>query len=75
MNLTHRLTLALILTAFFSLHALGQSAATATLRGNVTLGDTGRPVHNALITILQLKRTVGTDKDGQYEFRDVPPGR
>ncbi|HEX5876160.1 MAG TPA: TonB-dependent receptor [Pyrinomonadaceae bacterium] len=75
MNLSHRLSLALILTSLFSLNALGQSAGTATLRGNVTLGDSGRPVHNALITILQLKRTVGTDKDGKYEFRDVPPGR
>jgi iron complex outermembrane receptor protein len=75
MNLPHRLSLALILISLFSLHALGQSAGTATLRGNVTLGESGRPVHNALITILQLKRTVGTDKDGKYEFRDVPPGR
>src|SRR5687767_6996165 len=75
MNFLTRLSLALIFTGVFSLHALGQAAGTATLRGNVTLGESGRPVHNALITILQLKRTVGTDKDGQYEFRDLPPGR
>lgn len=53
--------------------ALGQS--NATLRGTVTLGESGKPVHNTLVTILQLKRTVGTDEDGKYEFPAVPPGR
>ena len=49
--------------------------ANGTLRGTVTLGESGEPIHNVLITILQLKRTVDTDEAGQYEFTDVPPGR
>jgi iron complex outermembrane receptor protein len=59
--------------SIFSLPALGQS--NATLRGTVTLGESGKPVHNTLVTILQLKRTLGTDENGKYEFQAVPPGR
>jgi iron complex outermembrane recepter protein len=73
-----RIAPAFILVCFFSLQAFGQTAetaGTATLRGTVTLGDSGKPVHNALITILQLKRTVGTDSNGRYEFQGLPPGR
>jgi iron complex outermembrane receptor protein len=40
----------------------------------VTLGESGKPVHNALVTILQLKRTAGTDEEGKYDFQNVPPG-
>src|SRR5688572_5359808 len=55
------------------LPAFGQ--ANATLRGTVTLGDSGKPIHNVLITVLQLKRTVGTDESGNYEISNLPPGR
>ena len=68
-----RIPLAIIILSLISFPALGQS--TGTLRGTVTLGDSGKPVHNVLITILQLKRTVDTDDDGKYEFPNVPPGR
>ena len=68
-----RLPLAFIFAGLISLPALGQS--TATLRGTVTLGASGKPVHNVLITILQLKRTVDTDDNGKYEFQGLPPGR
>src|SRR5215203_5530860 len=70
-----RLALALIFAGLFTSQALGQSTATATLRGRVTLGESGKPVHNALITILQLKRTVDTDDNGNYEFQGLPPGK
>jgi iron complex outermembrane receptor protein len=63
----------LVFLSIFSLPALGQS--NATLRGTVTLGESGKPIHNTLVTILQLKRTVGTDENGKYEFQAVPPGR
>jgi iron complex outermembrane recepter protein len=49
-----------------------QSSATATLRGTVTLGATGKPVHNVMITVLQLKRTVTTDDNGHYEITNLP---
>lgn len=67
-----RISTALIVLAFASLPAVAQS--TATVRGTVTLGD-GKPVHNVLITVLQLKRTVDTDDDGKYEITNLPPGK
>ena len=69
----NRILFALIVLALASLPVLAQSRAT--LRGTVTLGDTDKPVHNVLITVLQLKRTVDTDDDGKYEFTDLPPGK
>ncbi len=58
-----------------NLTALAQSSGTATLKGTVTLGTTGKPVHNVMITVLQLKRTVTTDDDGHYEFTNLPYGK
>jgi iron complex outermembrane recepter protein len=68
-----RFLFALIILVFSSLPAVAQ--ANATLRGTVTLGETGKPVHHVLITILQLKRSVDTDEAGKYEFTNVPPGK
>ena len=68
-----RVLFAFILFTCSGLPALAQ--ANGTLRGIVTLGETGKPVHHVLITILQLKRSVDTDEDGKYEFTDVPPGK
>ncbi|HKO42116.1 MAG TPA: TonB-dependent receptor [Pyrinomonadaceae bacterium] len=62
-----------VICCLFSLPAFGQ--ANAALRGTVTLGDTGKPIHNVLVTIIQLKRTVGTNEQGEYEFQNLPPGR
>src|SRR5687767_15449254 len=70
-----RLLFALIVLALASLPTLAQTTATATLRGTVTLGDTDKPVHHVLITILQLKRSTDTDESGKYEFQNVPPGK
>jgi iron complex outermembrane recepter protein len=50
----------------------GQSGGT--LRGVVTLGNNGSPLHDVSVQIVQLKRTVGTDDEGVYEFKDVPTG-
>jgi iron complex outermembrane receptor protein len=53
--------------------SLGQTAGK--LRGTVTLSDGGRPVHSVRVTIIQLKRSVETDENGNFEFQDVPPGK
>src|SRR5687767_9764099 len=63
----------LVICCMFSLSAFGQ--ASATLKGTVTLGDTGQPIHNVLVTIIQLRRTVGTNEQGEYDFQNLPPGR
>ena len=68
-----RSALLITFASIFSWPALGQPGAS--LKGTVTLGESGKPIHNVLITILQLKRTVGTDEQGNYEFQNLPPGR
>src|SRR5690348_8485287 len=71
-----RILLALIVAGAINLPALAQSTTgSATLRGTVTLGDTGKPDHNVVISILQLKRSVNTDDNGHYEITDLPPGK
>lgn len=68
-----RITLLLLLAVVHTTPAFGQP--TATLKGTITLGGSGAPIHNVLVTILQLKRTVGTNEQGQYEFQNIPAGR
>jgi len=68
-----RFAVILACVCFLSLQAFGQT--NATLKGTVTLGESGKPIHNVIVTIMQLKRTVGTDEQGNYEFKDLPPGR
>ncbi|HEX7334176.1 MAG TPA: TonB-dependent receptor [Pyrinomonadaceae bacterium] len=77
MNLLQKIPISVLFICLLTFTAFGQAAptGTATLRGSVTLGDSGKPIHNALITILQLKRTVDTDNNGQYEFKNLPPGK
>ncbi|HEX3185963.1 MAG TPA: carboxypeptidase-like regulatory domain-containing protein, partial [Pyrinomonadaceae bacterium] len=70
-----RILFTFLVPALFGLTAFAQSTPTATLRGTVTLATTGKPVHNVMITVLQLKRTVTTDDDGHYEFTGLPPGK
>ena len=56
--------------------ANARAASTAgTLSGTVTLAESGKPVSSAVVTIVQLKRTEGTDDDGKYTFTNVPPGK
>jgi len=45
-----------------------------TLHGKVTLEDSGKPLHDVVVTIGQLKRSVQTSDDGTFEFKDVLPG-
>ena len=77
MNLLQKIPISLIFISLISFSTLGQApvAGTATLSGTVTLGDSGKPIHNAIITILQLKRSVDTDDNGRYEFTNLPPGK
>src|SRR5688572_1450452 len=71
-SITRRFAIVITFVFTLSLPTLGQS--NATLRGTVTLGDSNKPIHNVLVTILQLKLTVGTDESGKYEFQGIPAG-
>lgn len=70
-----RILLALIVAGSINLLAFAQSSGSATLRGTVTIGESGKPVHNVVITILKLKRSVNTDDNGNYEITDLPRGK
>lgn len=52
---------------------LGQ--ANGVIKGTITLGDSGKPIHNVLMTMVQLRRTTSSNEKGEYEFQGVPPGR
>lgn len=54
--------------------AKGGSAKGATIRGKVTIENKELPVHNVIVLIAQLNRSVETDEQGYYEFKDVPAG-
>lgn len=54
------------------LYSLAQTGGS--IRGSVTLADGGTAVHNAIITVVQLKRSVQTDESGAYEIDGVAPG-
>ncbi len=65
----------LLICFLCSLTASGLSQSNSTLRGTVTLGDTGKPVHNVRVTINQLKRSIETGEDGTFEFSNIPAGK
>lgn len=44
------------------------------IRGKIILSDGGTPLHNVIVNLIQLKRSVETEEDGTYEFQNVPPG-
>lgn len=62
-----------VMTALAS--AAAQAPSPGTLRGTVRIERTGDPLHDASVLIVQLGRSASTDRDGTYEFKDVPPGR
>jgi iron complex outermembrane recepter protein len=57
---------------FFAFVAFAQ---TGKISGKVTYGNDNTQVHGASVQIVQLKKTVITDDNGNYEFTNVPVGR
>lgn len=53
--------------------ARAQSAA-GTLGGTITYAANGNPLHNVVVTVLQLRRTAETDEQGKYSFDNLPAG-
>ena len=61
-----------LLPPAFQLRASAESHGT--LKGTVTLKETGEPLHHVSVAIEDLDRGTVTEHDGLYEFDDVPPG-
>src|SRR5882762_2786938 len=48
---------------------------TGVIRGIVTLQPSGTTARNVVLTIAELKKSVLTDENGAYEFKDIPAGK
>src|SRR5829696_8044661 len=57
----------------FAIAAFGQSNGKIT--GSVVFGGDKSVIHGASVLIVELKRTVNSDDDGNFEFTDIPPGK
>ncbi len=57
-----------------ALTAIARAQSTGTLRGSISIEEKDTPLHNVIVTIVQLKRSAETDDSGAYEFLEVPPG-
>ncbi|MBC7930827.1 MAG: hypothetical protein H7Z38_09730, partial [Rubrivivax sp.] len=60
-------SLGLILASLLIIHpADGLAQATGTIRGTVTLSDNDKPLHNVIITVVELRRSTETDEVGAF---------
>lgn len=73
-NRLELLPLAVLLAFVFLSTSRANAQTNASLKGKVTLGESGKPIHNVLVTIIQLKKTVGTDEHGAFLFENLPAG-
>jgi iron complex outermembrane receptor protein len=67
-------TIYVLILALLSSASSVAAQSNAKLRGRVTLAAEGTPLHNVIVSIVQLKRSVETDDDGVYQFTDLSPG-
>ncbi len=58
---------------FASLSAFAQT--TGSIGGRVTYTDIQTPLHDVQVQIVQLRRSVETDNNGNYKFENLPAGR
>jgi hypothetical protein len=73
------MVLTVLLLAQTPLPAQAEVKGTATVRGRITASDTGRPLRRAQIRLSSLDqpqgRTTSTNIRGEYELKEVIPGR
>lgn len=46
----------------------------ATVMGTVKLAEGRTPLHNVIVNLVELRRSVETDESGAFKFQQVPPG-
>jgi len=59
---------------FFALIPALCAQSDGTVRGVVTLLETGKGLQGAVVSILEIDRSTATDENGVYEINGVPPG-
>lgn len=64
-----------IALAMLCLPLWAAAQATGNISGKVTFGSDNSPLHNAAVQIVQPRRTVQTDDNGNYTFTNMPAGR
>src|SRR5688572_14254589 len=52
----------------------GFTQTTGGIRGTVSAGSGGYRLHGATVLLVPLGRSLRTDDNGQFEFRNLPPG-
>lgn len=62
-----------IVIVFAAAHLLWAQAV-GSIRGKVTLKDTGAPLHHASALVVELRRSVQTEEDGSFVVNNVPAG-
>lgn len=62
------------ISAFIFIFSLAAFAQTGRISGKVSYGD-NTALHDASVQIVQLRRTVLTDTEGNYSFENIPFGR
>ncbi len=67
--------LAIVLGLFLVGNVWAQQVATGQLTGLVRVQPSAALARNVLVTVRELKRSVLTSDDGQYQITDIPPGR
>jgi iron complex outermembrane recepter protein len=60
---------------FIAAPVLVYSQSNSTISGKVTYGENQSPLHQVLVQITQLKISTSTDDDGNFEFKNIVPGR
>lgn len=66
----------ILCSLFIPVTVFGQSAGiTGTIRGTVQIEPSGTAARNAVVTIVELKRSELTDENGAFQFKGIAPGK
>lgn len=64
-----------ILFLFLGASISASAQASGSISGRVSYTEDRTPLHNVSVQIVQLRRAVETDADGNYKFENLPAGR
>ncbi len=64
----------IIASILFLQPAAGFAQSAGAIRGKITLSDNDKPLHNVIVTVVELRRSTETDEAGVFELAGVPPG-